>query len=684
LVEELGLEPGAVLQALERAILNHEPALVPEPTPPLMKNDVYQAKLPIPATPFLKREKELAELMDLLSREEIRVLTLTGAGGTGKTRLALEAARLATDDFPNGVWWVPLAALRDPELVLPTAARALGANNSLAEHISDSRMLLVLDNFEQVVEAARDLSELLAVCPNLSLLVTSRELLRLQGEVEYRVPTLAEAEAIELFCARSRLSPCEEIAELCHRLDNLPLALELAAARVSLLSPGQILERLSRRLDLLSGGTRDADPRQQTLRATIEWSYDLLAERERQLFARLSLFAGGCTLDAAEQIADADLNTLQSLLEKSLIQRTGERYWMLQTIRDYATERLDDSPTCIRYAEWFTAFAEEAEPELLGAAQAHWLTRLDAEHDNLRASFALARRLGRPALELRLAGALWRFWYVRGYLNEGRSRLQEILAAAGNDLAIEHEKILYGAAVLAHRLGDYDLAEELAIERLAISRARGDPRLIASSLLCLALMVDTKGEHERALTLHAESLDLARKDGDAVVLARAIHNLGEFARIRGEFETAQSHLEEALALFREICDMHGIAVCLADLGEVARARGEIEKARALEREALNLAHGLRDKQVIIWCLENLGEDAATERQTDRAARLLGASEALRQDTGHAPDPSEQRQLERITTLLGAELHEEHLARARAEGNAMGLDEAVEYALQASD
>jgi predicted ATPase/DNA-binding SARP family transcriptional activator len=682
LVEELGLEPSPALQALERQILNHDPGLLLATALPPVKN-LSETNLPIPATPFLSREKEVGEVMDLLSREHVRLVTLTGPGGTGKTRLAVQAAGLVADAYPNGVWWVPLTPLRDPELVLPTAARALGAKKPLAEHIGDSRMLLLLDNFEQVVEAAPDLSGLVAACPNLRLLVTSRELIRIRGEVEYAVPTLAEPEAVELFCARSRLEPGEEIAELCRRLDNLPLAVELAAARAGLLSPAQILERLAQRLDLLTGGPRDADPRQRTLRATIEWSHDLLTGQERQLFARLSVFAGGCTLDAVEQVAHADLDTLQSLLEKSLIQRTGERYWMLQTIREYAAGQLDGE-TCLRHAEWFLAFAEEAESELMGARQAVWLARLDTEYDNLRAALAFLRRSGRSALELRLAGALWRFWYLRGFLNEGRSRLEEILAAARSHLAVQHEKILYGAAVLTHRLGDYDRAEELATERLAISRARGDSKLIASSLACLALMVDTKGEHERALALHAESVELARKEEDKLVLARALHNLGEFARIRGDAETARSHLEEAVALFREISDAHGTAVSLADLGEVARAQGQIKEAKALGHEALGLAHILRDKQVINWCLENLCEEAASEGQQVRAVRLLGASEALRESTGDVPDPSEQRQLERITELLGTELDEEHLAAARAEGHAMTLDEAVAYALKSAN
>jgi predicted ATPase len=625
------------------------------------------------------REREVAEVVSLV-HEGARLLTLTGAGGSGKTRLALEAAAELMPEFKAGVFWVGLAPLRDPALVGDTIALTLGAKNGLADQIGERELLLLLDNLEQVVEAAPELSLLVEACPNLKLLVTSRELLRVRGEVEYPVLPLAEPEAVELFCARAGALPDESVHGLCRALDNLPLALELAAARASVLSPKQILERLSKRLDLLRGG-RDADPRQQTLRATVEWSHELLSAEEQRLFASLSVFVGGCTLESAEEVAQADLDRLQSLVDN---RHTEDRFWMLQTIREYAAERLDDDETQMRHAEWFLVLAEEAEPELMGAAQAVWLGRLDAEHDNLRAALAFVRRSGRSALELRLAGALWRFWYLRGFLNEGRSRLEEILAAAGGDLAVEHEKILYGAAVLAHRLGDYDRAEELATERLVISRALGDLKLIASSLLCLGLMVHTKGEHERALALYTEGADLARKEGDKVVLAMIVANLGTLAYSQGDYVTARSRFEEDVALYREIADPHGLAVSLLNLGGLARKQGQIDEARAFGHEALDLAHGLGDKEAMMACLEGLGEQAASEGRADRAARLLGASDALREDTGHARQPLQLTELEHFMALLAAELDEEHLTAARAEGHAMTLDEAVAYALEPAD
>ena len=314
---------------------------------PALKS-LYRTNLPIPATSFLGRETELFEVAALLARDDVRLLTLTGPGGTGKTRLALQAAAEASDAYPDGVFWVPLAPLRDSALVLEEAARAVGANDGLAEHVADKKLLLLLDNFEHLLDAAAGLAGPLAICPNLRLIVTSREPLHLSGEQEYPVPPLASNEGVELFSSRARAIrpdyvPTAAVAEICRRLDDLPLALELAAARIKALSPEQILERLEQRLPLLTGGARDLPERQRTLRATIEWSHDLLQESEQRLFARLAVFRGGCTLDAAEDICDADLDTLQSLVDKSLLRHNEERYWMLETIREYATEKLDES-----------------------------------------------------------------------------------------------------------------------------------------------------------------------------------------------------------------------------------------------------------------------------------------------------------------------------------------------------
>ena len=325
-------------------------------------------------------------------------MTLTGPGGSGKTRLALEAAATLVPSYKAGVFWVGLAPLRDPALVSETIAQTLGSKNGLAEHIGERELLLLLDNLEQVIEAAPQLSALLSACANLNVLVTSRELLRVQGEVEYAVPPLASPEAVALFCERSRLEPSEEIAELCVRLDELPLAVELAAARAKALSPRQILERLSQRLDLLEGG-RDADPRQQTLRATIDWSHDLLSEEEQRVFRALSVFAG-CTLDAAEEVCGAEIDTLQSLVEKSLLRFSAERYWMLETIREYARERLDEAgetdALARRHADYHLALLEERQPLMLGSGRRELLAWFGEEEDNLRATLDYLERAAPP------------------------------------------------------------------------------------------------------------------------------------------------------------------------------------------------------------------------------------------------------------------------------------------------
>jgi predicted ATPase/class 3 adenylate cyclase len=349
--------------------------------PPL--KTISNTNLPRPVSSFIGRDREVEAIASLF-RDGARLVTLTGPGGSGKTRLAIEAAAELVPDQRNGVFWVGLAPLRDPALVLETIGRTLGAKDGLAAHIGEKEMLLLLDNFEQVVEAATDIPLLLEACPNLRLLVTSRELLRLRGEVDYAVPPLADREAVELFCARAHGEPDHAVSELCRRLDNLPLALELAAARTRVLSVAQILERLAQRLDLLKGG-RDAEARQLTLRATIEWSHHLLTPGEQRLFAALSVFAGGCTLQAATTVAGADIDTLQSLVDKSLVRFRDERFWMLETIREFAVERLAELGEAEklrrRHAELFVALAEEAEPNLRAVSEAGWLDRLQRDHD---------------------------------------------------------------------------------------------------------------------------------------------------------------------------------------------------------------------------------------------------------------------------------------------------------------
>jgi predicted ATPase len=477
--------------------------------PPL--KTISNTNLPRPASSFVGREAEVAAIAALL-RDGARLVSLTGPGGSGKTRLGIEAAATLVPDFKAGVFWVALAALRDPGLVTETIGQTLGAKDGLAEHIGEREMLLLLDNLEQVISAAPDLAGLVERCPNLRLLVTSRERLRVRGEVEYAVLPLVDPEAVDLFCARAQTEPDDAIRRLCRALDNLPLAIELAAARASVLTPAQILERLSGRLDLLKGG-RDADPRQQTLRATIEWSHELLTPDEQRLFARLAVFAGGATLSAAEQVVEADLDTLQSLVDKSLVRRTGERFWMLETIREYAVERLAASGEADglrrRYAEQFLALAEEAFPhlerEVLMGSHA-WVDRLENEVVNLRDALDHFANVGPADSWLRLAGALPDFWMARGHTLEGLGHIGRALDANPAP-SPARARALNGASDLAEVSGKRRSQARLwAEEALALARELGDTYGVAKALFRVGADAVQDGDWGLATELLNESL----------------------------------------------------------------------------------------------------------------------------------------------------------------------------------
>ena len=458
--------------------------------PPL--KSLNQTNFPVPLTPFVGRERELEEAQELLSQPSIRLLTLTGAGGTGKTRLGLQVAAELSETYGDGIWWVPLSSLHDSRLVLATTGQVVGATNGLAEHVGDRSMLILFDNFEHVLDAAPALAETLASCPNLDVLVTSREPLHVAGEQEYAVPPLSRSDGIDLFLARARairreLEADAAVPEICERLDKLPLALELAAARIKALSPGQILERLDQRLPLLTGGARDLPERQRTLRATIEWSYELLAADEQALFARLSVFRGGCTLEAAEQVVEADLDTIQSLVDKSLLRHSEERYWMLETIREYAEERLDESQRAgdlrARHAERMLALAEETEPQQ-HVASLEWLDLLEREQDNVRAALDYFEAADESEPAARLAGAVWRFWCQSNRHPEGARRL-ELAVANYRDRTAARARALVGAADMAGNAGDYERLRARAGEARGIYQEIGDSRGIATANLFL-------------------------------------------------------------------------------------------------------------------------------------------------------------------------------------------------------
>ena len=650
--------------------------------PPL--KTISNTNLPRPASSFVGRERELEEVLSRI-RAGARMLTLTGPGGSGKTRLAIESAGSLVSEYKAGVFWVALASLRDPTLVTETISQTLGAKDGLAEHIQEREMLLLLDNLEQVIAAAPELSALVSACPNLTLLVTSRELLRVQGEVEYPVPPLAEPEAVSLFCDRAQTEPSAEIAELCSRLDLLPLAVELAAARVKAISPAQILERLSQRLDLLKGG-RDADPRQQTLRATIEWSYDLLSPEEHQLFARLSVFAGSCTLEAAEEVCEADLDILQSLVEKSLLRFSNKRYWMLETIREYAAERLEDGQDTTqvheRHARWFQKLAKDAEPRLIGVEQRLWLDRLSAEHDNLRAGLVYLEC--DRVEQLSMAISLWRYWQNRNHLVEGRNWLNAAADVEQTAMPELTTRFYVAASRLAWKQGDF--AAGLASAQVAYDIAAGtnDAALFALAGENLGNAVSLSGDLQRGRDLLVECVDRFREVRDEVGLASALNNLGSAQLEFGQFDDARSSLEESTRLHRETGNAAGLKLTLHTLGYLAVGERSFDDARRLLEESLVLSRDLEDVAGVGDALEGLGHVAEGTGDALRAVVLWGAGAAFREHAGFGDQPLEHGFLDMARPRVTARLGAEGFASAWEEGCRMSLDEAVEFALASVD
>jgi len=690
--------------------------------PPL--KTISNTNLPRPTSSFLGRETELRAV---LSRIEAgaRLVTLTGPGGTGKTRLALEAAATLVGSYKAGVFWVGLASLRDPALVTESVSQVLGAKDGLAEHVAERELLLLIDNLEQVIECAPELSELLTACPNLTLLVTSRELLRISGEVEYAVPPLAEQEAIDLFCVRSQLEPSQDIAELCARLDSLPLAVELAAARANALTPSQILERIAGRLDLLKGG-RDADPRQRTLRATIEWSYELLSPGEQELFARLSVFAGGCTLEAAEEVCDADLDTLQSLVEKSLVRFTNARYWMLETIREYAGERLEQTGEGVglarRHARLFLELAERSEPALWAQRTGDWLPRLDPEEANFRA--ALEWSIDDSAESaVRLSGALYPYWEIRARQKEARVWLSRSLRLSADVPPELRAKALIAAGRVAGWDSDWLASSALLEEAVELCRALGDTAGVGRCLGFIGHVRLFQGDVAGAAEALDEGVELARKMEDQQGLARALGNAAwsaiearDFARARrmweegavisralsmkpgealcvahigyaealaGNFDSARRHVRESLVLFEEIGQTTWTPVAQRYLGLVALLDGHVELAE--EQLRASLAHG-RDSAPqfhLVYWLDELAAVASAKGEDERAATLWAATDTQYERLGMAVIEEGRQVRERYRQSIDR-LSGGAAAAARARGRAMTLDDAVHFALASID
>jgi predicted ATPase/DNA-binding SARP family transcriptional activator len=673
LVDELGIDPGAELQALYRAILNQDPGLATPAAAPTRP----AGNLPTPVSSFVGREDHLADATDLLSAT--RLITVTGPGGAGKTRFALELASRLRGSFADGAFWVPLATLRDPRLVLDAVAQAIGATAALETEIGTKRMLLVLDNFEQVVDAASHVAALLTACPNLTAITTSRELLRVRGEVEYALPPLSVGDGTALFCDRARIDESESIAAICSRLDGLPLAIELAAARTSLLSPEQLLERLSERLDLLKGG-RDVEPRQQTLRATIAWSFDLLASEERTTFSRLGVFVGGCTLEVAEGVCDAELETIASLLDKNLVRRRDGRVVMLETIREFALGQLEASGEAdaifLRHAEWCLRLAEETAPRLHGREQSESLDVLEAEHDNLRSALSWAHGTGRAELALRLTAALQSLWYMHGHLDEGCRWFELALSASDGQPVDLRARILQGASVFAATQEGWERGQELALQALDLYRELGDQRGIALGLRELGATAVHRGDLEAAKRFYAESVECLRELDDPVLLATNIANLGDVALREGRLDEAAEYTRAALEIQRSTGNSFGAMVSLSNLGFISVVAGRDEEARLALEECMLIARRIRSTDNLGYAYEGLAAVAAARAQWELAARLLGRAEAIRYATATALEVSEQTVHEQTVVALAAVLGEDELASAVAAGWAMSDEETI--------
>jgi non-specific serine/threonine protein kinase len=766
---ELDAKVGATTERLREEIAAGR-FLPAQPTVALTEEPSEAGKhnLPAPRTSFVGREREMIEIKRHLAMT--RLLTLTGAGGSGKTRLALEVARDLIGAYPDGVWLAELASLSQGDFVAQSVAEVVGVpvqpgrplTDTLVDALRTKRMLLILDNCEHLVDAVGDLvARLLDSCPHLRILATSREALGAVGEVIWpvsllSVPDLRSAptveqlegyEGIRLFVDRARqrkpafaLRPdnAQAVAQICVRLEGLALAIELAAARVKMLPPKALLERLSDRLKLLTGGPREFSERQRTLRNTIEWSYELLEDGEQVLFRRLSVFSGGATLEATQRVCDAlgDLSVdvlegTSSLLDKSLLRQEegaeGEpRLMMLETIRDYARERLEESgeAEAVRraHAEYFLALAEKAEPMLWGAEDAAWLDRLDQEHDNMRAALSWAIEHEEATLALRVSGALRWFWYMEGYYGEGRRWLEAALgknwgaaaaeararalegvgwlaagqgdldraqAAAKEGLKLSTEAGL-GKVIAAdlqnvlgdtarHR-GDYEWAEELLTESLALHRKAGYIRGVAWSLGNLANVSSDRGNYEQAKRLYEEGLALSRELDGAELLGAYLIDLGYEYLLEGEPEKAIALNEEAAELYRKRGHRDGLQFTLDNLGWAALLRGDYERAEALHEESLVLCEELGNKHIGSESLEGLACTAGAQEDAERAAKLFGAAEAIRQAAGYQQAPRDRSLREPYLEAARSRLAEAAWEKAFMEGRAMGMGEAVEYAL----